>query len=88
MKEKAKAGTLLVLFAFLFVAVLSLHPFGRPTDTRMDDYLIQNGQLETGCNNIVTSVLFDYRALDTLGETTVLFAATCGIFAAFLGRKR
>jgi len=32
--------------------------------------------------------VFDYRALDTLGETTVLFAATCGIFAAFLGRKR
>ena len=71
MKELVKIGTLAILLAFLLLAVLSLRPFGVPTDTKMDDYFIRNGQPETGSNNIVTSVVFDYRALDKLGETTV-----------------
>ena len=82
-----RALTLAALLAFLIVTVISLRPFGKPGNTAMDDYLIQNGQVETGSNNIVTSVVFDYRALDTLGETTILFAAVCGIFIVFLGRK-
>jgi multisubunit Na+/H+ antiporter MnhB subunit len=45
----------------------------------MDDYFIRNGQRETGSNNIVTSVVFDYRAFDTLGEATVLFIAVSSI---------
>jgi multisubunit Na+/H+ antiporter MnhB subunit len=87
MMDPVKAATLLLLFALLAVTVWSLHPFGVPGSAGMDDYFIQHGQSETGINNIVTSVVFDYRALDTLGETTVLFAAVCGIFAVFLGRK-
>lgn len=45
----------------------------------MDDYFLRNGQRETGSNNIVTSVVFDYRAFDTLGEATVLFIVVCSI---------
>lgn len=45
----------------------------------MDDYFLRNGQTETGSNNIVTSVVFDYRGFDTLGEGTVLFIAVCSI---------
>lgn len=45
----------------------------------MDDYFLRNGQVETGSNNIVTSVVFDYRAFDTLGEGTVLFIAVSSI---------
>ena len=40
-------------------------------------YLL-NGLKETGSPNIVTAVLLDYRAYDTLGEATVLFAAIIG----------
>ena len=46
----------------------------------MDDYYIANGQAETGSNNIVTSVVFDYRGMDTLGEASILFAAVTGVF--------
>lgn len=45
----------------------------------MDDYFLRNGQRETGSNNIVTSVVFDYRAFDTLGEATVLFIVVSAI---------
>jgi len=45
----------------------------------MDDYFLRNGQMETGSNNIVASVVFDYRGFDTLGEATVLFIVVCGV---------
>ncbi|OYT54747.1 MAG: hypothetical protein B6U72_01375 [Candidatus Altiarchaeales archaeon ex4484_2] len=76
----------MVLFAFLSAAVASIHPFGEPP-SEMDDYFIRNGQRETGANNIVTSIVFDYRGLDTLGEASVLFTAVTGVFMLFAGRK-
>lgn len=75
-----KKITLVILFAFLLAAALSVHPFGEPIFTKMDDYFIRNAQEETGSNNVVSSVLFDYRALDTLGEASILFAAAAGVF--------
>jgi len=83
-----KKITIIILFIFLLAAVLSLHPFGRPIFTKMDDYFIQNGQKETGSNNIVSSVVFDYRGLDTLGEASILFAAATGVFIIFRSRKK
>ncbi len=41
---------------------------------------------ESGANNVVTSVVFDYRGYDTLGEATVLFTAIAGIMLLF-GRR-
>ncbi len=60
-----------------------LHPFGQPMATEMDDYFIKNAQNQTGNNNVVSSIVFDYRGLDTLGETTVLFAAVLGVSLIF-----
>ena len=87
MGSKIKVATLAVFFAFLLTAVLSVHPFGVPVNTQMDDYFIRYGQAETGSNNIVTSVVFDYREMDTFGEATVLFSAAVGIFL-LLGRLK
>lgn len=49
----------------------------------MDDYFIGHGQEQTGANNIVTAVVFDYRGFDTLGEATVLFTAVLGVGLLF-----
>ena len=57
--------------------------FGQPAMADMDDYYIENGVEETGANNIVTSIVFDYRGFDTLGEATVLFAAVLGVGSLF-----
>jgi len=88
MEGAVRSAFLAIFLAFMVLAVLSMRPFGAPRDSRMDDYFITDSQYETGSNNVVTSVVFDYRALDTLGETTVLFTAVCGIYVVFLGRKR
>ncbi len=73
---------LLALFGGLLHVASDL-PFGQPPVTDMDDYFIQHGQEQTGANNIVTSIVFDFRGFDTLGEATVLFAAVLGVGMIF-----
>jgi multisubunit Na+/H+ antiporter MnhB subunit len=75
--------SLLVLTAFLLIGAASMREFGEAPEAEMDDYIIQNAQRETGANNAVTSVVFDYRGFDTLGEATVLFAAVVGVIVIF-----
>jgi multisubunit Na+/H+ antiporter MnhB subunit len=72
-----------VITVFFVVAALLIHPFGMPDESDMDDYIINNTQKETGANNGVTSVVFDYRGFDTLGEATVLFTAVAGVILIF-----
>ena len=47
-----------------------------------------NGLQQTGAPNIVTAVLLDYRAYDTLGEATVLFAAIIGAITILRKNKK
>jgi len=79
---------LLVLVVCLVSGVLLIHPFGYPDASDMDDYIIENAQEETGSNNVVAAVLFDYRGLDTLGEATILFTAVTGVLLLLRTLKR
>jgi len=79
---------LIVLVAFLVWGMMLIHPFGHPDASDMDDYIIENSQEETGSNNVVAAVLFDYRALDTLGEATILFTAVTGVLLLLRVSKR
>ena len=74
---------LIVLFILLFASFSTMRNFGEPEKTEMDDYFIRNAQEQTGSNNVVASIVFDYRALDTLGEAVVLFTAVMGISLIF-----
>jgi multisubunit Na+/H+ antiporter MnhB subunit len=77
-----------VLLGFLVWGVLLIHPFGYPSPTYMDDYMIENAQEQTGNNNVVASVVFDYRGFDTLGEATILFTAVTGVLLLLRAVKR
>ena len=81
--------SLIVVVAFLVWGVVPpiMHDFGYPPSD-MDDYIIENAQKETGSNNVVASVVFDYRGLDTLGEATILFTAVTGVLLLLRARKR
>jgi multisubunit Na+/H+ antiporter MnhB subunit len=78
---------LIILAAFLVSGMLLIHPFGYPPSD-MDDYIIENAQEETGSNNVVASVVFDYRGFDTLGEATILFTAVTGVLLLLRTLKR
>jgi len=90
MMRKVTALVLLVVLATGFAAVLAEIPFGEDKIAVANHY-IKEGINETGATNIVTSVVVNYRGLDTLGEVTVLFVASLGVstmlFAA-RGRRR
>lgn len=47
---------------------------------------LEKGYEETAVPNIVTAIIVDYRAYDTLGETTVIF--TAGVSVILLLRRR
>jgi multisubunit Na+/H+ antiporter MnhB subunit len=87
MRKIAMVASLSIFIAFLIAAAFLIHPFGYPP-SQMDDYIIENTQNETGANNAVTAVVFDYRGFDTLGEATILFTAVTGVVMLFRRKKR
>jgi len=72
----------------------TIPPFGKPvlagTEPGVSKDYLNNAATETGAANVVTAVLLDYRAYDTLGEATVIFVSILGVYAILrkVGRKR
>ena len=88
-KRNAAAVVFFLIVTIFFVfSALMIHPFGEPEETEMDQYIIDKTQEETGADNGVTSVVFDYRGFDTLGEATVLFTAVAGVILIFRRLKK
>lgn len=83
-------GIFIIVFAFFAFRALSYLPeFGYPV-MRVSQEYIKKGLEQTGSANLVTSVLLDFRAYDTLGEATVLFTAILGAMIVLreVGRKK
>jgi len=82
-------GFILIFLLVASTSFMDLPPFGHPTMRIASKYL-ENGLTQTGATNIVSSVILDYRAYDTLGEATVLFTAVIGVLAVVrrIGRKK
>lgn len=78
-----------VVFVLGIFAFKELPSFGKPIARIAERYLTKGPQ-ETGSANIVTSIILDYRAYDTLGEITVLFTSILGAFTILrvIGRKQ
>lgn len=77
---------------FLLVAkkcLTDLPEFGYP-EMRVASTYLQEGLSKTGATNLVSSVILDFRAYDTLGEATILFTAVIGVLAIVrrMGRKK
>ena len=81
-------GVCLTMIALLLYTVTTLPAFGdpnHPINNEVSARYIENGLQETGAVNIVTGMILDYRAFDTLGESSVLF--TAAMVVLFLLRK-
>ena len=78
-----------VFLIFGYFCMKDLPKFGNPL-MRIAQSFVNNGMKETGATNLVSSVVLDYRAYDTLGEATILFTAVIGVLAVMrkIGRKR
>jgi len=69
-----------IFMYFAVKALFEIPSFGSPLMKVAQRYL-ESGLNETGAANIVSAIILDYRALDTLGEATVLFTAVIGVLA-------
>lgn len=76
---------IITIFIFGIEILRELPDFGNPlmnqSQGTVSQHYLKYGLKETGAANIVASVILDYRAYDTLGEATVLFAAILGALA-------
>lgn len=82
--KKVMVFFILLLFSLLLFINLNYLPTNKINPVA--DYYINKGVDDTGSLNIVTAILYDYRAFDSLGESTVIFAAVSGI-VLILSRK-
>ncbi|MDX1387785.1 MAG: putative monovalent cation/H+ antiporter subunit A [Acidobacteriota bacterium] len=75
-RDMALAGAVGAVMTGLVLAVAPLRP-----DKDVSDYFLAASQPAAHGLNVVNVILVDFRALDTLGEVTVLVAAGLGVFA-------
>lgn len=79
------------LVTMLLIGVSYLPTFGSPDNPANNEVAaryIEKGLQETGAVNIVTGMILDYRAFDTLGESHVLFIATCTVLILLRADKK
>ncbi|MEC3884945.1 hydrogen gas-evolving membrane-bound hydrogenase subunit E [Halobacillus sp. HZG1] len=69
-----KAGLMITLAIFLIALFYDMHNLDSGRKRYLSEHYIAKGVEETGAINLVASILYDYRAFDTLGEATVILA--------------
>lgn len=83
---------LLAIGIIMFLAVLEMPTFGdpyAPIHVHVAQRYMTMSLKETGVPNMVTAILADYRAYDTLGELTVIFAGGVAVLCiAWRKRKK
>lgn len=77
------------LLCFGAYALFYMPRFGNPLMT-VSNSILQDSVAKTGAINSVSSILFDFRAYDTLGAITVLFVSVWGVISILRpkGRKK
>lgn len=83
MKRKLAATVIIALCSImLLLTVAELPPYGSagmPAMNDVTDKYLSQGVVDGGATNIVSDIIVDYRAYDTLMETTVLFTAVIAV---------
>jgi len=80
----------IVICAVLIGTVAFLPGFAdenAPTANEVYEHYVGEGRDQTGAVNTVAGMILDYRAFDTLGESFVLFTATCAVLLLLEKKK-
>jgi multicomponent Na+:H+ antiporter subunit B len=75
----------------IVIAVAELPPYGmadNPVHNQVSERYINESMEDTGIPNMVTSIVLDYRAYDTMFETIVLFTAALSVVITLKYTKR
>lgn len=72
----------IILGILVFITITEMPEFQsvhKPTNNILKQRYTQEVLDDTGIPNMVTAILLDYRGFDTMGEATVLFAASIAV---------
>lgn len=89
MKSAIALIIIIILSYILVITVEEMPTFGSekvPSYNEIAERYTENAVEDTGIVNSVTAILLDYRAFDTLGEATVLFAASLAVITVLKRR--
>ncbi len=81
----------LVAMGGVLVAVAEMPPYGMPNNpvhNEVPERYINEALEETGVLNMVTSIVLDYRAYDTMFETIVLFTGALAVVITLKSPKK
>ena len=70
------------------MTLLMLYVLSQPLVPHVSDFFLANSLTAAHGRNVVNVILVDFRALDTLGEITVLAVAAIGVFGLLKSRNR
>jgi multicomponent Na+:H+ antiporter subunit A len=86
--RRRRAGLALGSALGLGAAAVTWLVAGRRELSEVGAYYLDAGPRDAAGNNVVNTILVDFRALDTLGEITVLAMAAIGVFALVGPRRK
>ncbi|MFO7790238.1 MAG: putative monovalent cation/H+ antiporter subunit A [Bacteroidales bacterium] len=72
----------------LMVTLIILVVLNNPADSKISDYFLENSYILAHGRNVVNVILVDFRALDTMGEITVLSLAAIGVYTLLKFTKK
>lgn len=84
MKKYFTIFNLTLLLILMLSAYSDLPPVGditNPSNNETYKYYLNNAINDTNAPNVVTDIVADYRSIDTLGETTVLFTSITAVLS-------
>jgi multisubunit Na+/H+ antiporter MnhB subunit len=82
---------LTMLFIILSYSVMQMPALGsvdNPSYNATTRYYLDNSTTDTGAQNVIAAIITDYRAFDTLGETTVLFTSIAAVLSVLSTLKQ
>ena len=89
-----KKGIVFILLGIVLFLLLtsipempSLGDVESPAYNEVAHYYIDNTIEDTNATNVIASIITDYRAFDTLGETIVLFASIAAVVSVLSEKK-
>ncbi len=70
------------------LTIVTLIVLQSPPESKISDYFLENSYALAHGRNVVNVILVDFRALDTMGEITVLALAVMGVYVLLKFRAR
>ena len=80
MKQIFLLASFFILWVVFMLVALSLPDISQALNGPATE-IIENALADTGAFNVIASVITDYRAFDTLGETTILFISIVAVLS-------